>query len=54
MFKQYKNINKIDKEVVDELIETIYVYENNKIEIVFKYNDIYKQITNIIKEENHE
>ena len=54
LFKQYKNINKIDKEVVDELIDTIYVYENNKIEIVFKYNDIYKQITNIIKEENHE
>ena len=50
-YKQFCNITSLDREIVDELIETIYVFENNKIEIKFKYNDINKKILEMIGKE---
>jgi len=42
-FKRNKKIKIITKEVLDELIEKIYVHENENITIKFKYQDEYKQ-----------
>lgn len=52
-YKQFCNITSLDREIVDELIETIYVFENNKIEIKFKYNDINKKILEMIRKETN-
>ena len=52
-YKQFCNITSLDREIVDELIETIYVFENNKIEIKFKYNDINKKILEMIGKETN-
>ena len=38
-FKKYRNIDKLTREVVVALIETIYIYEKNKIKIVFRYQN---------------
>lgn len=42
-FIMYKNIDKLIREVVVALIEMIYIYENNKIKIVFKYQNPFKE-----------
>ena len=39
----HKNIDKLTREVVVALIEMIYIYENNKIKIVFKYQNPFKE-----------
>ena len=50
-YKQFNNITSLDKEVIDELIEKIYVFEDKKLEIKFKYNDINENILEIIRKE---
>ena len=50
-FKQFNNVTKLDREIIEELIDKIYVYENNKLEIVFKYDDINKKILELIGKE---
>ena len=51
-YRKYKNIDKLDRTITTELIETIYIYEDKKIEINFKYNDIYSKINDYIREED--
>ena len=41
-FLKYKNITSLTREVMVSLIEMIHIYENNKIKIVFKYQDPFK------------
>lgn len=41
-FLQYKNITSLTREVMVALIDMIYIYEGNKIKIVFKYQDPFK------------
>lgn len=41
-FVKYKNIDKLTREVIVELIEMIYIYENNKVKIVFQYESPFK------------
>lgn len=41
-FIKYKNIDKLTREVIVALIDMIYIYENNKIKIVFKYQYPFK------------
>ena len=48
-FTKYKNITKLSKEVVDELIDDIYVHEGKEITIKFKYEDEYKKEIEYIK-----
>lgn len=38
-FVKYRNIDKLTREVIVALIDMIYIYEGNKIKIVFKYQD---------------
>ena len=49
-FKKYQNIQKLDSEVISNLIKKIYIHEDNKVTIVFKYEDEYKNTLNYIKE----
>lgn len=42
-FLKYKNITKLTREVVDELIDDIYVYEDGNIEITLRYKDEFKE-----------
>ena len=41
-FLQYKNITSLTREVMVSLIDMIYIYEENRIKIVFKYQDPFK------------
>ncbi len=48
-FIMYKNIDKLTREVVVALIEMIYIYENNKIKIVFKYQNPFQEAMEYIE-----
>lgn len=48
-FIAYKNIDKLTREVVVALIEMIYIYENNKIKIVYKYQNPFKEAMEYIE-----
>ena len=50
-YKQFNNITTLDREVVDELIENIYIFENKKIEIKFRYSDLNEKILKFIGKE---
>ena len=50
-YKRNKKIKKITKKVLDELIENIYVFENNKVEVKFKYFDEYINLLNYYERE---
>lgn len=43
-FKEYRNITKLDREIVLTLIDKIYVYENGRIEIKYNYGDEYASV----------
>lgn len=43
-FKKYHNITTLTREVVCALIENIYVYEDNRIEIAMKYRDEFETV----------
>ncbi|WP_250277552.1 recombinase family protein [[Clostridium] colinum] len=49
-FTQYKDIEKLDRKLVVSLIEKIYVYEDLRISIKFRFEEQYKQITQILSE----
>lgn len=42
-FKKYKNIDRLTREVIVTLIDMIYIYEDNKIKIVFKYQNPFRE-----------
>lgn len=48
-FIKYKNIQKLTREVVVTLIDMIYIYENNRIKIVFKYQSPFKAVMDYIE-----
>ncbi|MCD8103925.1 MAG: recombinase family protein [Lachnospiraceae bacterium] len=39
IFRQYRNITELHREVIVNLIERIVIYDSNRIEIVFRYQD---------------
>ncbi|MEA5009063.1 recombinase family protein [Clostridium tyrobutyricum] len=47
-FKKYKNIEKLTRKIVVSLIEKIYVYENGKIDIHFRYQAEYENALRFI------
>lgn len=47
-FKKYKNIKKLNRNIVVIFIDKIIVHENNKVEIIFNYSDEYEDIFNYI------
>lgn len=50
VFKKNKNISELSKQVIDELVDCIYIYENERITVSFKFDDEYKNALNYIKE----
>lgn len=48
-FKIYQNIDSIDRRIAVNLIDKIYVYEDKRIEIVFKYQYSYNQAVAFIQ-----
>ena len=43
LFKQYENIEELNRRVLMALVDRILIYEDHAIEIVFKYKDEYQQ-----------
>ena len=43
LFKQYENIEELNRRVLMTLVDRILIYEDHAIEIVFKYRDEYQQ-----------
>ena len=50
IFKKNKNITELTKEIIDELINCIYIHEGAKITIDFRFKDEYENALNYIKE----
>ena len=48
-FKQQKNITELSRDIIMELIECIYVHENDKITIKFKFEDEFKRCLEYIE-----
>lgn len=48
-FKKNKNIKTLTREIIYELIDTIYVHEGGNITIKFKYQDEYKKALEFLK-----
>ncbi len=48
-FKKYKNITKLDRKILIELIDTIYVYEGRTIKIKFNFEDEFKRIASLVE-----
>ncbi len=47
-FKKNKNIKEVNREIIYELIDTIYVHENENITIKFKYQDEYSKAIELL------
>ena len=47
-FKRNKKIKVLTRDVINELIDVIYVHENNQLTIKFKYQDEYEQAINML------
>ena len=45
---QFKDIQTFKNDVINELIDVIYVHENNQLTIKFKYQDEYEQAINML------
>ena len=43
LFKQYENVEELNRRVLMSLVDRILIHENHAIEIVFKYRDEYQQ-----------
>ncbi|WP_347178411.1 recombinase family protein [Clostridium perfringens] len=52
IFLKYKNIKELNRGILIELIDAIYIHENNEITIQFKFADQYKRLKEFIKD-NH-
>ena len=48
-FKQYGNIDSLNRPMVVELIDEILVHEGGNITIKFKFNDAYENVVNYIE-----
>ena len=48
-FARFKNVNLITREVIVSLVEKIYIYEENEVEVVFNYRDEFKDIVSFLE-----
>ncbi len=49
-FRRNKKVKELTKDIIDELIECIYVHEGGNISIKFKYQDEYEKAMEFVKE----
>lgn len=52
-FKKNQNISEINRNIVDEFIKDIYIHEDKKIEIKFRYKDQYEKLLKYLKNQNN-
>lgn len=52
-FTEHKNIEKLTREVVVSLIREIKVFDKTHIEVVFDFDDCYKECLNVIASQGH-
>ena len=50
-FKKNKNINEVNREIIYDVIDTIYVHEGGNITIKFKYEDEFNKALELLKEQ---
>ena len=53
LLTKYHNIENLTREVVVSLIREIKVFDKNQIEIVFDFNDSYKECLKVIENQGH-
>lgn len=53
-FKKNHNLEVLNKQIIDELIEYIYIHENGNITIKFKYEDEYVEAIDFIKKHKYD
>lgn len=53
-FQRYENINKLTRDILIELVDTIRVYENGNISIRFKFANEYRRASQYIEVNTHE
>ena len=49
-FLQYRNLEKLNREVVVELIDAIYVHEDGSLTIQFRFEDAFEQAVQYIRQ----
>ena len=54
LFTNTKHLTSLSKNVIDELVDYIYVHEDGEVTISFNYNDKYEEAINFIKTHNHD
>ena len=52
-FLKHENVKSLDRGLLVELIDTIYVHENNEITIQFNFADQHKRIVEFIENNQH-
>lgn len=52
-FLKHRNVKSLDRGLLVELIDTIYVHENNEITIQFNFADKHKRIVEFIENNQH-
>ncbi len=53
LFRQYENIEELNRRVLLALIDKILVYEGHTLEVVFRYRDEYKRMNEVVKRNAH-
>lgn len=53
-FRKYENINKLTRDILIELVDTIKVYENGNISVRFKFANEYHRVAEYIEVNTHE
>lgn len=53
-FRKYENINKLTRDILIELVDTIRVYENGNISVRFKFANEYRRVAEYIEVNTHE
>ena len=53
-FRKYENINKLTRDILIELVDTIKVYEDGNISVRFKFANEYRRVAEYIEVNTHE
>ena len=48
-FLKYKNIQKLERSILVELVDTIYIHADKGIDVVFKFQDQYQRLMDYIE-----
>ena len=52
-FKKIGKLKELDRNVVDSFIKNIFVNDDKSVEIIFRYNDEYKNAIGYLKSQNN-